>query len=258
MTQSPIFLDTSIQIQRLLSKRPEQKDLETAFSELAPRLCTSNYVWMEFQRTVVNDYAHIHKLMLTHGNWGDVIEDLLKGPRSFRSRSAVRCTQILGQLFKDSRENLEYGLYLAEQSLTRSLKIRFWTHVTQVSDSILCDLVTAGITRQSDRSFAVPSSCRKESAACHLPDFLTQHHSELTIIVDYLKANSKVLKNQTRVENLLAKVLDEPQSALGQSTCWPLGDIIILLQVPSDGMLWTLDKDFEALAKELGIHLYRG
>jgi len=256
MIQSPIFLDTSIQIQRLLSKRPEQKKLEATFSKLAPRLCTSNYVWMEFQRTIVDDYAHIHQLLLTHENWGDVIEDLLKGRRAFRSRSAVRCTQILGQLLRDSQENLEFGLYLTEQALTRALKIRFWTHVTQVSDPILCDLVTAGITRQSDGSFAVPSSCRKEIATCHLPDFLTQHRSNLTAIVDYLKANSKVLKNQTRVENLLANVLNEPKSALGQSACWPLGDIIILLQVPSNGMLWTLDKDFEGLAKELGIQLY--
>jgi len=61
-----------------------------------------------------------------------------------------------------------------------------------------------------------------------------------------------------RIEQLLANVIEDSRSALGQSTCWPLGDIIIALQVPSGAMLWTLDKDFEPLATALGIQLYSG
>jgi|GEM_PF-4380847 len=68
----------------------------------------------------------------------------------------------------------------------------------------------------------------------------------------------KCIKQQSRVEQHLAKVLDEPQAVLGQSACWPLGDIIIALQVPEDAMLWTLDADFEALADALGLRLYGG
>lgn len=257
MNRSPIFLDTSIQIRRFLGNRLEQRELEKDFRELAPRLCATNYVWMEFQRTLVDDYAHIHQLMLAHDNWGDVITDLLKGQRSFRSRSAVRCTQILGQLFKDSRENLEYGLHLTEQAVMRDLRMRFWNHVTQLPDLIVCDLVTAGIVRQSDGSFTVASSCRKEAATCHLPDFLTEHRQGLQTIADYLKAHSNIIKDQPRVERLLTKVIEEPRAVLGQTACWPLGDIIIILQVPSDAMLWTIDRDFEPLATELGIDIYQ-
>jgi len=40
-------------------------------------------------------------------------------------------------------------------------------------------------------------------------------------------------KDQVRVERLLTTVIDNPQAVLGQASCWPLGDIIIALQVPS-------------------------
>jgi len=242
MSQPDIFLDTSIQTRRFLLAQPEQQRQDILFSKLAPRLCTTNYVWMEFQRTVASDHAHIRRLMLSHKNWGDVIAHLLKGQRGFRSRSAVRCTQILGQLFKDSRENLEYALRLTDQTLKYDLKIRFWTHVISLSDPISCDLVNAGIARQSDGNFAVAASCRKEAATCNLPQFLTEHCLELQTIVGYLDAHPNAIKDQTRVERLLTNVIQNPQSVLGQSTCWPLGDIIIALQVPSGAMLWTLDK----------------
>jgi hypothetical protein len=55
---------------------------------------------------------------------------------------------------------------------------------------------------------------------------------------------------------LLAAVMTDPRAVLGQAACWPLGDIIIALQVPSGVALWTLDPDFEPLAAALGSSLY--
>lgn len=49
----------------------------------------------------------------------------------------------------------------------------------------------------------------------------------------------------------------DPQAALGQASCWPLGDVIIALQVPAGAALWTLDKDSASLAQALDIPLYQ-
>lgn len=66
----------------------------------------------------------------------------------------------------------------------------------------------------------------------------------------------RFIKDQPRVERLLTTVLQDARSALGQSACWPLGDIVILLQVPADAMVWSLDADFRVLTNMLGLKQY--
>lgn len=257
MSQPDIFVETSIQIHRILAHRSVQEKLEQQIGVLAPRLCSTQYVWMEFQRTVMADYAHVHELLKTHQSWGDVMGHLLDGQRGFRSRSAIRCTQILGHLYNDSRADWRYTRQLAEQALRRRLRLLFWTHVTPLPDPIVCDLVIAGVLRQPSGNYTVAASCRKESAACHLPDFLVEQRTEIHTIADYLAAHPHTIKDQRRVQRLLAAVLEDPRTALGQTSCWPLGDVIILLQVPTGAALWTLDADFTPLAAALGIPLYQ-
>lgn len=256
MTTAPIFVETSVQIRRILAPRAEQAQWEIQFAQLAPRLQTTEYVWMEFQRTVLADYAHVHRLMLEYQGWGDVMANLLAGQRAFRSRAAVRCTQILGLLYNESHADWQYALRVLEQALRRRLRMLFWTHVVPLADSIVCDLVAAGATTQQDGNFAVAASCRKHSATCHLPTFLASHTTELNTIAAFLAAHPRTIKNQTKVMQLLSAVTVDPRAALGQTSCWPLGDIIILLQIPAGTLLWTLDADFHALSAALGIHLF--
>ncbi len=251
-----IFVETSVQIQRVLAPRAKQNQVEGQIASLAPSLCTSHYVWMEFQRTVLSDYAHIHRLMLQYGGWGDVMVHLLSGQRAFRSRSATRCSEILGLLYNDSRGDWQYALRLINRALRGGLRTLFWSYVAPLDDPIVCDLVTTGTVRQPDGTYAVSDQCRKESAACALPSFLADHRRELQAIADYLTAHPRIIKDQGRVIRLLTGVITHPRSALGQASCWPLGDVLIAQQVPTDAAIWTLDRDFRALAAALGLRLY--
>src|SRR4029079_7427500 len=109
----------------------------------------------------------------------------------------VRCTlyKIIGQLYAASQ--------LLSAQISYALRQKFWSHVTSTPDPIVCDLVTTGIVRQPERTYAVAASCRKESAACYLPTFLAAHQQELHIIADYLARHPHVLKDQVRLERLL-------------------------------------------------------
>jgi hypothetical protein len=256
VTASSIFLETSVQIYRIVSERTAQEQVENHIRALAPNVYTSNYVWMEYQRTVVADYAHIQRLMITHRNWSKVIAQLLVGQRSFRPQAALRCSQILGILHEESAGDWEFALRLIEQALRIQLRERFWIHVTPLADPIGCDLVALGSQRQADNTFTVAATCRRETAHCHLPEFLTEQRAKLQAIADYLAAHPRVIKNQAKVEWLLTAVLHDPRAALGQSACWPLGDVLIALQVPPNTALWTRDPDFKSLTAALGIPLY--
>lgn len=256
MTQPLIFVETSIHIQRVLASRSLQSKLESHIALITTRLVTSNYVWMGFQRSLIADYAHIHRLRLQHGNWGDVMTHLLSGRRSFRSRSAVRCTEILGLLYKHSLGDWQYALQILDQFLRRRLRILFWSRIMPIDDPIGCDLVTLGITRQADGGYVVADGCRRESAMCDLPDFLNEHRPELSTIMAYLAAHPRSLKDQAKTLRILTEVQTDPRLVLGQNSCWPLGDVIIALQVPANSAIWTLDADFKPLAAALGFSLY--
>jgi hypothetical protein len=252
-----LFLDTTLQIRRVLTGRAEQDHLEAQLIDLAPGLCTAAYVWMEYQRTVVADYAHVHQLVLNYDHWGDAMAHLLTGQRAFRPRSAVRCTRILGQLYAESQADWERALHLLDHAVSFDLKSQFWAHVAPLSDPIGCDLVTAGVNRQPNDTYTVADTCRKETATCRLPDFLAERQPELRAITEHLATHPNAIKDQPRVERLLAAILADPRAALGQAACWPLGDVIIALQVPPDALLWTLDRqDFAALSVPLGLELH--
>lgn len=212
---------------------------------------------MEYQRTLIADYAHVHETMSRYIDWGALFHHILDGPRAFRPRSAVRCTQIVGQLFQESAEDYDMAHRILRLQIAHDLRQRFWTHVSPLDDPIGCDLLTNGIKRQSTGNYTVAARSRKETAACRLPDFLTEHRTELQTIATYLAAHANVIKHQTRVERILATVIEDPRAALGQTSCWPLVDVIIVLQVPTEAALWTLDADFEPLTEALGLTLYR-
>lgn len=254
-----VFLDTSIQIQRTLSDPARFNPIEAAISKSIPQAISSPYVWMEYQRTVVADFAYVHQLMLQYDDWGKLFRHILDGNRSFRPRSAVRCTQIIGDLYTSSGQSLETARRIIVDQIVYNynLQKRFWRNVTSIPEAIVCDLVTKGVVRQQDQNYAVAASCRKEHAACHLPAFLTYHQPRLQTLLDYLIAHPHSVKEQPRLERLLQAVIREPRLALGQASCWPLGDVIIALQVPAGAALWTLDKDFAPLAQALDIPLYQ-
>jgi hypothetical protein len=258
VSEQLIFVETSIQVQRILANASIQGSLQQKFQSVAPHLYTTNYVWMEFQRTVVADLAHIRQLMSVHQGWSGLIRHLLTGQRAFRTRSAVRCTQLVSSLYEGSTGEWDYALMLCDELLQEELKAQFWYNVTPLRDPINCDLVTQGIMRNPDDNYVVADSCNKETATCFLPHFLTRNIDKLRVIEAYLAERPNAIKDQARVRRLLATVIENPQQALGQNSCWPLGDIIIALQAPNDAAVWTLDGDFAPIVEALGLSLYHG
>lgn len=256
MSEQLIFVETSIQIQRILADISQQGLLQQRMQSLAPRLCTTNYVWMEFQRTVVADLAHIRQLMSVYQSWSRLIRHLLTGQRAFRSRSAVRCTQLVSNLYESSAGEWGYAFMLCDELLQEELEAQFWYNVNPLPDLISCDLVTQGIVRNPDDRYVVADSCNKETAACFLPNFLTKNIDKLRAIDAFLTERPSAMKDQARIQRLLSTIIENPRQALGQNSCWPLGDIIIALQVPDDAAVWTLDADFAPIVDALGLDLY--
>lgn len=253
MTSKVVFLDTSIQIERLIGSRSRRHLIEMQLASHTIQPITSHYVFMEFQRSLWADYIRVYNTLLIHTSWDDMAHALRTGNHAYRPRSVSRCLQILTQTMVACRLDQAYGIDLLKIQIRRSLPRHFWHNVATVETQIACDLVQQGIMEKLDGTLSVKESCRKASAACHLPSFLTKNVERLHLILEHLQQNPKVVKKQDRLVAILTKIIASPKDALGQSTCWPLGDIIIALQIPMNASLWTIDKDFSALAKALSI-----
>ncbi len=212
-TAQTIFLDTSLQTERILAEPKAFEAVEAQLGRPHIEAITTSYVWMEFQCTIVDDYAHIHRIMHKHQGWSATITHLLDGSRSFRPRAAVRCTKIIGRLYRQSYQDWTFARELLGEQIERQLKDHFWHHVTPLPDSIGCDLVRNGVTIQPDDTYTVAATCRKEHAACHLPAFLSEKQAELRAIADYLAAHPNVIKGQGRVAQLLTAILSDQRAA---------------------------------------------
>ncbi|MEZ4707278.1 MAG: hypothetical protein R3A44_08735 [Caldilineaceae bacterium] len=252
-----IFLDTSVQVERLIGPPAHKVAIERLLTIPNFGAVTSHYVLMEFQRSVVADYVHVYNQILHSESWELAAQKLRSGAAAQRPRSLGRCLQILTEVMVQSQLDRADALSLLHITIRYGLRRRFWQYVAPIDDAIECDLVAAGTTNAQDGSYAVAASCRKQTAACLLPAFLAENAGKLQILLDYLTAHAQCIKDQIRVEQALRKILLDPRDALGQRSCWPVGDIIIALQVPPDAALWTRDPDFAPLAAALGITLYQ-
>lgn len=163
---------------------------------------------------------------------------------------------MLTQIMDASSLRTDHALAALQLQIQYELPAHFWRHIQPIGDSIHCDLIGVGVKFHANQRFTIADSCRKEHATCHLPDFLADHRAELQTIAAYLAAHPQVVKAQARLERLLSAGIDDPRAALGQSACWPLGDLIIALQALPDASIWTIDADFQPIAQALGLALY--
>lgn len=252
-----VFIETSIQIACILTEKSTRERIEKGISQPDIEFVTNHYVFMEDQRSLIADFAYVHWAFQQARTPGEALRLVFSSSRGYRARSLVRCGQIASLAYGEREViQLSDATALLELYLQLLLKRTFWHHVTALPDFIHCDLVAIGVNRQQGNPYSVADSCRKESAACHLPDFLAEQRSRISLLADYLARHPRAIKDQARVERLLASIQADPRNALGQTTCWPLGDIIILLQVPDDCAIWTLDPDFAPLAQALALNLY--
>ena len=252
-----VFVETSIQVARLLGTQNQRTSIEQTLQQSQFNFVTSHYVYMEYQRTVISDFAHVHQSFQRAKTMGEAMQLIFSGSRSFRPRSLVRCGQIASLIYGEQEVvSLREATALLDLYLKRLLSRIFWHYLQPIEDRIHCDLNQSGTQQLPDQTFRVADRCRKEMAGCALPEFLAKNQSRLQFLAAFLSENPRSIKDQTRVEQTLVAVLRDSANALGQVACWPLGDIIIALQVPMDALLWTQDHDFATLCSALNIERF--
>ena len=85
-----LFLDTSIQIQRILGPLAASDAIDRRLARSDVTAVTGHYVLMEYRRSLVADFAHVQRQFVTARTLRDALAWIVSGRRAFRPRSRRR------------------------------------------------------------------------------------------------------------------------------------------------------------------------
>lgn len=250
-----IFVETTIQIERLLPDPAKYSDIQTVLQN--HQTITSTYVWMEVQRTLGQDYQHLIDLFL-HQQPTSIAQllhclatvETIYSVRTLK-RMLLHVAHLLEiELITSTIKPLEVA-YELRRKRRRVLYHEFFDSIDQMIDTTVCDLIQPDYTIPPGGRM----SCRRETARCSLHELLNANNSAL----QRLQADSAAVSMlDTGTQRALSEIMPDSTMAKGERNCWSLGDLIIVLECPPDTALWTTNlRHFEPLCQAFGRQLFQ-
>lgn len=264
MSKPLLFLDTTIQIERVISHAQRRNQLQETL--LPYRLITSTYVLGEFLRTLVKDAIQLYQRIEKFTHLDEVITDLGQHPNK---REASRMMLILGTLLRSSRAapstfDAQTRLQVQDR-LARYIDFglldHFFSGMDEIIDSTQCGLArerpsTALLSDGTTFVYQLRSQCVRHVRECDLAERMQTWRPQLKALAGRLAPeNDPVL---FRMGELAQKVSEDPVCARGRNCTWYLGDLVIALELPVDVPLYTTNvRHFAPILAVLGKKLHQ-
>ncbi len=245
----PIFLDTTIQIERLTGVRARRAQLTAQLA--GKEVSTSAYVLGEFLRALVKDCITLYTLVSQNVYLDDVEVQIAN---RFNKREASRCLLLWASLHRARVYGREKVLCTLRSYIEYGLVQAFMAGVDQVSDATGCGLAQERPQRV-EGTYRLRVQCRRDVKECRLEEWLALHSSVLDSIPPYLRASGE--SALIKIGELLDEFPHTPEIAWGRNCTWYLGDLVIALECPANAALYTTNRrHFELLCARLGKQLY--
>jgi len=237
-----VFLDTTIQIERVTATRARQAEIARALT--GAQVITSTYVLGEYLRTLVQDALVLYNLVRKAGQLYDVETQIA---HLLNKRSASRCLLLWASLHRA-------GVY-EPAKLLRTLRVyieyglvnRFMVGVNELLDITACGLAQERPVRLRE-AYRLRAQCTRRVKECDLAERLAGYRPQVRALADGL---------QDHPDAALARILEDPHVARGRNCTWYLGDLVIALELPSDAALYTTNRrHFEPLCTLLGKQIF--
>jgi hypothetical protein len=256
MNKTKVFIETTIQIRRLLGGTAEQQRIEALLTD--KYVITSAYVFMEFRRTILQDFSLMRSIaqqMDEEGfesvSFSDILREIANARTVLSSRVLRRLLLVISSLAEHfvseavpSKELIKFLSfqinYLAYEG--------FFDIIDEVVNYIDCDLVK--VTAILGDRISSRLSCNATKVQCQLVPFLSAHREELCNIETAI-ANAAPEIKDTQALAALQRINADVSLALGERTCWAIGDVIIALEAPADALIFSDDLHFEVICDGL-------
>ena len=244
-----VFLDTTIQIERLTGTRARRAQLTAQLA--GKEIVTSTYVLGEFLRTLVRDCITLYTLVSQNVYLDDVEVQIAN---RFNKREASRCLLLWASLHRARAYGREKVLCTLRTYIEYGLVQAFMAGVDQVSDATGCGLAQER-PRRVEGTYRLRAQCRREVKECRLEEWLATYSAALDGVAPHLRASGEPAL--VRIGELLGEFPHAPETVRGRNCTWYLGDLIITLECPADAALYTTNRrHFGVLCAQLGKRMY--
>lgn len=257
ISEAVLFLDTTIQIERVVGSRARQAELRRELANY--RLITSTYVLGEYLRTLVKDAILLHKLALEHRYLDDIVTVIAQYPNK---RVSSRMLLLWANVYRRGRYDQQDILDQLADYITFWLVNRFLTGIDELLDVTECGLARERpkaigyhpVERRHEQYY-LRAQCTRRIKECGLAERLAVWRPELQAVADGLCNHPD--SALARMGALVIRLLNDPGLVRGRNCTWYLGDLIIALELPPAIPLYTTNhRHFEPLCALLGKRLF--
>lgn len=256
--EAPVFLDTSIQIARLVHGPQTKAGIRQRLAQ-HERVFTGLVVRQEFKRRLLKEAEYLLRLLHRYKSFDEVHQHVIRlfGSWPGRVRKRTICLQTLAQVHGGSDAERTDRLQLYLRSLLVTGLKQFDRKFGEVLQDSACACARMAIVeKQALRRYDLgPEHCSKtKPGACGIVQFLTSRQLNWQAIQAQLKSipdNKKSLEIKN-AERFLERLVSNPNKARNDDPCLTVGDLVIALESAGISIFYTLNsKESQHLCRAL-------
>ncbi len=242
----PLFLDTSIQIARLVHG-PQTKDRIKARIAQHQQTETSLVARQEFKRRLLTEAEYLLRLLKRYGSYDEVQQHLIRLPGSWPGHVRKRniCLQTLAQVHEASAEERTDRLRLYLHSLLVAGLKRHDQSVDHLRRDSGCGCASIDVIQQPSGKYQLgPKHCsRLNPGVCGIVSFLESRADIRNKILQKLKSlpADKKTKELQAVEAFLELPGKKMEKVADEDPCLKVGDLLIALESAGTPFFYTLN-----------------
>jgi hypothetical protein len=254
-----IFLDTSVQIARLL--RVQMKQPTEALLSRYRRKASGTVALQEFKRRVLKEAAYLLTNLNKTKSYNATLEHVTTVLPGMQERKRMICQLLLhGVLHDRSDQELTERARLYLRTLLmhgEKLFVRFLDDVVPLKNCYLARLPVQEKRRYL--SYTIETKCSKTKGKCSIATFLQQKTNTCLRLLEFLNQlpRERMTVELERAREFLRKIAAAASTAADQEEpCLKYGDLLLCLESEGWPVFYTMNyKESQAFADFLGQQL---
>ena len=255
-TGSAIFLDTSIQIARIVHGPEIKQKIQERISEYDLPV-SSEIVKQEFKRRLLKEAQYLLNQLNRLGSYSRVNRHVIDTLPPQQNRKRNICLEMLGTILEESDADLTER---AKRTLRTLLKFGlddFENTVKHIVRDAGCTCARFPVVerkRGKEYDFG-KDKCSKVGGTCGIVEFLRGRSEEIGGVLEELKSlpDAERTDELKRIQEFIEQFLADPDSANQNDPCLKVGDLLIAMESVGIPVFYTLNaKESKHLCRRLG------
>jgi hypothetical protein len=240
----PLYVDTTVVIDRVLSKGENRLHIERVLSEA--EVSSSHYVHQQFAATILAAATVAHTQLKLGLPFQDVLRDL-EGYKCTKGHDGRKARLVIYALMEKSQDTSDALATLERWLRNDYLRKRAFRNVRLVDNTHCCQ---CDELQYRDGDFHLNSRCSlKNSRPCRIEEFWTDHKEDLKGIAQIDPPKAKHLEKAVATAR---EVIERKAKPRGDRCRYHLSDAVIAAESPETAVVRTSNlQDFEPICAAL-------